>query len=390
VGSDGPVGAANGQAAAIVARLSRAEAVRRMAAEWRSQIPALRPGLRESEQEIVEGLTRNITRWWRFLRTGTMPPENSFDALRAWARARAAEGMRLEDLLRAFSLAHRVGWGLLRAHAKPEEAHALIELAGLLAEYHDRVSAVVTQTYLSEREVLVSEVERDARSLLDALWREQPLTPAQRELAERIGVPLAGGLRPFVVVMPGRMRHRQAALAARLRSAGQALAVTEGDAVLGLSWAELDLTDLGLGAEALLAIGEPAADGRLAAAREEVALLAEHGRVHGLTGRLLTHDYAFEIMLARSPWLTARLREQVLAPLRREDHAELARTLRTLVRCRLDRTATSEALHVHRNTLAYRLRRIEEIVGLDLGDPRDLACAYVAVTTAPAPDQAAA
>ncbi len=59
---------------------------------------------------------------------------------------------------------------------------------------------------------------------------------------------------------------------------------------------------------------------------------------------------------------------------------EISRTrLQTLIACRLDRTATSAALHIHRNTLAYRLKRIEEITGLDLGSPRDLACVYVAL-----------
>jgi len=40
-------------------------------------------------------------------------------------------------------------------------------------------------------------------------------------------------------------------------------------------------------------------------------------------------------------------------------------------------------LHIHRNTLAYRLRRIEEIAGVDLGSPRDLACTYLALAAEP-------
>ena len=54
--------------------------------------------------------------------------------------------------------------------------------------------------------------------------------------------------------------------------------------------------------------------------------------------------------------------------------------MHALVSCRFDRGATSAALHVHRNTLAYRLRRIQEIAGLDLDDPRDLARSYLATT----------
>jgi DNA-binding PucR family transcriptional regulator len=61
------------------------------------------------------------------------------------------------------------------------------------------------------------------------------------------------------------------------------------------------------------------------------------------------------------------------------DHGELTQTLQVLIGCRLDRTAASTALHIHRNTLAYRLRRIEEITRLDLGSPHDLACVYAAL-----------
>jgi DNA-binding PucR family transcriptional regulator len=115
--------------------------------------------------------------------------------------------------------------------------------------------------------------------------------------------------------------------------------------------------------------------------REEVALLAEHARRAGLLGRLDAQDHLLEILLDRSPRLTARLRERVLAPLAAEDRGELEYTLRTLVGCRLDRTATSAELHIHRNTLAYRLKRIEQLTGLDLGSPRDLACVHVALTS---------
>jgi hypothetical protein len=179
--------------------------------------------------------------------------------------------------------------------------------------------------------------------------------------------------------MPGRPPHSHAALAARLRRGGWRLAVTQSDCVVGLTWKALDLADLGEGPAALLAIAEPTPRGELADAREEVVVLAEHGRRVGLVGRLKSEDHMLEILLGRSPQLAARLRASVLGPLAEQDRGELARTLRTMIACRLDRTAASRELHVHRNTLAYRLKRIEQITGLDLGSPRDLACVYMAL-----------
>ena len=51
----------------------------------------------------------------------------------------------------------------------------------------------------------------------------------------------------------------------------------------------------------------------------------------------------------------------------------------TTLRLGRRRARTSRALHVHRNTLGYRLNRIEQLAGLDLARPRDVACVYLAL-----------
>jgi hypothetical protein len=354
-----------------------------MASEFESQMAAFGQLSDESRADVVAGVQRSLRRLARFLSTGVMAPDADFDPLREWARARATEGVRLEDLLRSFGLAHQVGWQLLRRHARSDETEVLLDLAAPLARYVDQVCTVVTETYLAERELLVSEEERRARSLLDRLSVDTPLDAAESELADRVGVPVQDAYSPFAIVLPGRPPHSHAALAARLRRAGWKLAVTQSDCVVGLTWKQLELADLGEGPMALLAIAEPTPRGELANAREEVVVLAEHGREVGLAGRLKVEDHVLEILLGRSPQLAARLRASVLGPLGEHDRGELALSLRTMIACRLDRTAASKALHVHRNTLAYRLRRIEEIAGLDLDSPRDLACVYMALAKEP-------
>lgn len=368
-------------AGAIVARIPQAQAAREMADELEKRMPAFEHLSEESRAEVFSGLQRTLTRWSRFVSTGVMPPDSDFEPLREWTRARAAEGVRLEDLLRSFGLAHQLGWELLRRHALRDESEVLLELAAPLARYVDQVSALVTETYLAERELLVSEDERRTRSLLDRLCGAAQLDAADADLAERLGVPLDSEYSAFAAALPGRPPQSHAALAARLRRAGWRLAVTQSECVVGLTWKPLELLDLGEGHDVVLAIGAPTHRAELADAREEVTWLAEHARRVGLRGRLNAEDHLLEILLAGSPQLAARLRERVLEPLAGDDHAELANTLRTLLDCRLDRTATSAALHVHRNTLAYRLKRIEEITALDLGSPHDLACVYAALAS---------
>lgn len=61
--------------------------------------------------------------------------------------------------------------------------------------------------------------------------------------------------------------------------------------------------------------------------------------------------------------------EQVLGPLERYDrehHAELIPTLEAFFACDGNLQRTAERLFLHRNSLAYRLRRIQEITGMDL------------------------
>ena len=346
--------------------------------EFRSQIASFGRLSATSEDEIVEGVKRNLLRWSRWAATGVAPADSDFDPLREWTRARANEGVRLEDLLRAFGLGSQLCWQLIRRNAHSDEAEALLDAAGLVMQYVNQMSAVVTDTYLAERELLVSEDERRTRKLLDRLSEDLPLDASYRELAERLGVPIEAAYTPFAIVMPGRTSRRHAELAARLRMRGSTLTATEGDRVVGLTSKTLDLIDLGEGSDVILAIAEPTPRKELADVRDELVLLAEHGRELGLRGRIRAEDHLLEILMGRSPQMAARLRARVLGPLADPQHGELLRTLHALVSCRFDRAATSAAIHVHRNTLVYRLKRIEEITGIDLDNPRDLACVYLA------------
>jgi sugar diacid utilization regulator len=50
----------------------------------------------------------------------------------------------------------------------------------------------------------------------------------------------------------------------------------------------------------------------------------------------------------------------------------LVETLRAFLRCGFSAAATAEALIVHPNTISYRLRRIEELLGINCHDPEAL------------------
>jgi purine catabolism regulator len=72
-----------------------------------------------------------------------------------------------------------------------------------------------------------------------------------------------------------------------------------------------------------------------------------------------------------------------LQPLR--EHPELAETLVAYFACDMDVPATARKLHVHPNTLRYRLARVEKLLGRSLRQPATVAALHIALQAAPPP-----
>lgn len=372
--------ASHPQVVDLVTRIGRSDAAHEMLAEMRKQIASYERLSDEfSEAGVLDTCKRNLRLWHQWLTSGGEPEPAALDELRESVRARADAGVPLEDLLHAYRIAGRLGWQILRRHAGPGEQQVLLDAAELLMLYVDMLTAVVTATYLAERERLVSEEERGARELLERIVDGTPLTLEERELARRLEVPLRDCYVPFAAAIPDTSPRRHAALAARLRGEGR-LAVSDGDRVFGLALASPEARDLAEGPQALLALGDETPRAELACAREELQLLVDHGRHVRLSGVVTPASHALELLLARSPRIARALCHRILDPLTRGgEGADLVHTLRTLVSCGFDRARTSRTLHVHRNTLGYRVNRIEQLAGIDFDSPRDVACVYLAL-----------
>ena len=179
--------ASHRQVADLVARIGRSAAAREMVAELRKQIASYeRLSDEVSEAGVLDSCRRNLRLWHQWLASGGEPAPSALDELRESVRARADEGVPLEDLLHAYRIAGRIGWQMLRRHAVPGEQEVLLDAAELLMLYMDLLSEVVTETYLAERERLVSEEERGARELVERIVDGTPLTVEERELARRL------------------------------------------------------------------------------------------------------------------------------------------------------------------------------------------------------------
>ena len=261
--------------------------------------------------------------------------------------------------------------------------------------YAQQVTAEVAAAYLEEQQTIYGE-ERDARrALAAALLSGEPAD----SLAQRLAVRIAPA---YVVVAlridphPDENDHGVGgAIAARrkVRRAQRALDEWLGEPVVGLldpnggavllpagpetaqdcadrlpdlvaTVSEAAGADVTAGGAVALGIGDIV---RASTQAQDVVRLArELGRAPG--GYLL-RDVLLEYQLTRPSDAQSDL-AQLLIPLDR--NPDLPLTLEVYLDHDLDRRTTAAALHVHPNTLDYRLRRIVELTGLDPSTTRGL------------------
>lgn len=366
--------------ARIVERVDTDGVARSMVESFTAEIDAYR----ELPEPVVEGQILEVSRhnlelFFRALADERPVSDEELRPFQESARRRAAEGLPLEDLLHAYRLGGRMGWEALMAVATPEEQAALVPTVARLMEYVDRVSDAVTATYHDERRHLLSDEERRLNELFQALLGGAALDEELRELAGQIGLPLVERYRPFVIQLAGGPAHGHSQLALRLRQQGR-LALPGADGVAGISAAESGPPVVQ--APAVVAVGEPARPGTLAASLDDARTLLDLALRVGLDGVLSVGDYLPELLLERSPGLASALERRALGPLAdysERRSADLLETLEVFMKAGLDRRGAAETLHVHPNTLDYRLRRVEELTGLSASKPDDLALLALAL-----------
>jgi hypothetical protein len=363
----------------IVRRLDIEQVTQRMVAAFRASIS----GYRRLPEVLVEGnivdvVEHNLEVFRATTLAGREPADVELEAFRISARLRAAEGMPLEDLLHAYRLGGRLAWKSVVELALPGERDGLLVGAEIVMRYIDIVSATVAQAYLDARQHVVSEEERRLRALLAALCEEDgPLRAETAGLASRLGLPVTERYRPFALTVPGEGPIHHGQLAAQLRAQG-ILALTEGDRIVGLL---AEGQELQVAPGMLVAVETLAPRGELSSVVERVRLVIDVARRMGHSGQVSVDDIAIEMLLAGNPQTSQLLADRVLGPLRGGGgrRAELEPTLRAFLQAKTDRRSAAAALHIHTNTLDYRLRRVQELTELRLSDPHDMALVVLAL-----------
>ncbi|MFJ6623285.1 PucR family transcriptional regulator [Kitasatospora sp. NPDC091335] len=368
-------------------------------------------------EQLTGELTRDAERRIRALahtvRTGLPAPAEEFAAVREAAARRAEEGLPLDAVLLAHHLGLEVCWEFATRHARDGDAADLLVLNRLLLDQLRQAATAAGAGYLDGRRPAGGRRDTARQSLLSALLAG---TSAQAA-ASRAGVRLPAGYAVLCLsvaghpdehspgVDPGVAAHRklrrfEAELDHRTRQSALAALTPTGGLVLipfGSSPgpAEVDTAEAPwplLGATlaaAARAAGAPVLAGAASATPAEVpgaaALACEvlevaqaFGRPPGLH-RL--DDILLEYQLTRPSQARSRL-AALLEPL--ADTGELLTTLRTHLAGGLNRRHTASALHLHPNTVDYRLRRIAALTGLDPTRPADVPLITAAIAASAA------
>ncbi|WP_405013616.1 PucR family transcriptional regulator [Kitasatospora sp. NBC_01539] len=360
------------------------------------------PTYRQLPREQLTGeLTRTIGHRIRALahavRTGDVPAAEEFTAVREHAARRAEEGLPLEAVLLAHHLGLEVCWERMTRNAGPGDTAALLVLHRLLLDQLRQVTAAAGAGYFEERRTMVDERNAARHALLTALLDGAPAEEAAARAGVRLppayavlglavadhpderadGVDRTVAGRRKLRRLRAELDHHTRQSSLTVLSAGGGLVLVpldcRPDDVPADRWRHLaDLlarTARATGAPVLAgaAACEPYAVAAAATLAYEVLEVAQaFGRPPGLY-RL--DDVLLEYQLTRPSHARPRL-ASLIEPL--QDAGDLLTTLRTHLAGGLNRRHTASALHLHPNTVDYRLRRIAALTGLDPARPADL------------------
>ncbi|SNT52804.1 PucR C-terminal helix-turn-helix domain-containing protein [Actinomadura meyerae] len=356
---------------------------RRVVARLLAELPVYAELPQEEVAGDIAGIVQHSLRQFADVLERRRPavPEE-FGGQRDSAAQRAEEEVPLDAILSAYQIGAAMAWEELTAGARPSDLPDLQEALGYFLHFQRLLISAVSSAYLEVRQIIDSQEHGGRHALMTALLGGD--TAGHRPARRYAVLTLAFAPHPDEAGPGQRARIAARRKIRRIRTvldevadepALTALDSAGGTALLPFSagWDALrDLvaraakaadTDVTAAAEITGPTGVPAAAMRTA---EVMDLVRRAGRPPGLY-RLadVLLDYQLSRPSGALPGLAA-----LLAPLDRKP--ELLRTLERYLECDLDRRATGAALHVHPNTVAYRVRRISALTGLDPARPSEL------------------
>lgn len=358
----------------------------------------------------IARITRQAVRAFaRSLREDRQLNDAELRQIGASAVRRAEEGFPLEAVLTAYHVGAREIFAVGSADAGSTDVADVLDVADRVLAFVGTITGAVTRGYLEELRTKVGQEHTARRTLLSVLADGGPVDVVARSagitlparylvLSVELG-PHADEASPGVDADIAIRRKLRRFLAAFEQSCGDGvLASLDGPGGLVLLPLAGRLSAVPEWGALLDTAGRAAGVDVLAAA--DTAAPSEVREAAGLTGEVLDvlrwfgrppglyrlDDVLMEYQLTRPGAARDRL-AAALAPL--DAHPELVETLSTYLELDTNRRRTAARLHVHPNTVDYRLRRVRDLTDIDplhpAGLPRIIAALAARRATTPPP-----
>ena len=342
------------------------------------------------KKELIPSVVKNIDLGVRVLRRGSPPTNSELMRGRGLGQRRASQGVPLESVIQAYRSAERTiildlfsGSQAWPVELTSHYADLIISTFDLLTEeminsYRETSSAIEAAQRRVENELVstiangvappAADLDRWTRALgIEATVPYFSFVIGSLHDADHIEVlrlrrRLAAALQPFITgpVLFGDMYRLTIALARPQGSMGKIKAALV-DAVESFESSAGYVAGIG-------GVDRSLVDSRESChqARDAVAVAVSGRRASSVVD---FDDVLLDVLLAREPDLAKRLVATRLGAL--AGHPHLVETLSALVACNHSQSAVAKMLFVHPNTVTHRIKRINELTGLDALSMRD-------------------
>ncbi len=317
------------------------------------------------------GVEQALVQFIEMARTGTGRAEGR-SVYMALGRAELRAGRSLDALLAAYRVGARVAWRRLAeiglaAGLTPE---TLVLLAESIFAYIDELSAESAEGFAREQAAREGEAERRRVVLIELLLRAPPAEPAAvADAAQEVAWRLPKRLAVIVWRVDAGRRAIARLPLGSLAAAGDELVravIPDPDAPGRREELREALGDTAAGMGSVVEWGEAAQSSRHATAALGLA------EARGAAGLVPADEHLVALLCRADAALVAAIAQRGLRPLAGETDTSRARlepTLLAWLRHDGDVPATARELHVHAQTVRYRLRRLRELFGEALDDP---------------------
>lgn len=319
-----------------------------------------------TDDELRHTAGRNLTHILECLRDSRQLTAAELRDFELTVEERARAGVPLDEYLLAITTSDAVAWDLLQqSFAAPVPAEALLHAFGIRHAYINAITRATAAVH-SRVELVVSQEQHERRAIaLRAMMRGGLTAEELRDHASRLGLDVEQAY--FVVTAragPGTDSEQvQRQLTAGRNHPPDAALVLWGDEVVGLML-ELPAAVHGLSG----GIAGPVPLGLLPDAHRQADVALRTALGLDLEGLYSVADLGARVAVQELPSIGLALRAKYLDPVL--DSGSLGQEVLATVQAYLQsgsrRDETAAALHLHGNTVAYRLRRFTELTGADL------------------------